>query len=458
MVPWLVAAMMVACWGGALGVRWMRSGDPDASGSFNFEMVGVLFVIMGMLTLLVSGAACVAEERGLGTLEWQLTQPASVTRQWWVKILVAWGHFLLLGALLPAVLYLGLAGGKTAWPENASDFLLPAIVYGGVVVLVFSLAVYASSFSRSTMKAVAATLGLGLLIGLVPMPFVAWVGVRMDRLGTEFESGPVPAPAWEPGRDLVVGIGAVLLGLSVVGTMVLLLILGRRNFARASVSGSMLSRQLLGLVLWMIPLLLVTTECFLRLSRLEVQGNFHRMQETQKSRVRAALRSLLDWQLARNSVNAEFLRSFGLRTPASPRDVLGVVENIGDPGTGEQWVRILLVDVLRSAGVTNASAIENEVHSLVEQGVPPVRLIERRIREEAVRAKAAETSSQRPQYFRMDPFLARRYGLLPKAGSSPSTSDPKVTNPPTVPMDPDLARRYGLTPAAPKTEKAAPPP
>ncbi|MBL9172298.1 MAG: hypothetical protein JNL10_02085 [Verrucomicrobiales bacterium] len=430
MVPWLVAGMMVACWAVALGVRWLRIRDTDASSAFDFGAVGVLFAIMGLLTLLVSGAACVAEERGLGTLEWQLTQPASVTRQWWIKILVAGGHFLLLGVLLPFGLFVGLAGWQTVLSEPDLGALLRAVVVAGAAVFVFSIAVYASSFSRSTMKAAAATVGIAALMALVPIPFAAWVGVRMDHLSTEFESGPVSAPAFEPGRELVAVAGSILVGLLVVGVFVLLMVQGRRNFARAHVSGSQVVRQLLLVLLLLVPGLLVTSGVFLQVARWELQANFFRMQQARMGRARTALHSLIDWQVAHNAVNADFLRRVGLRAVASPAELQGALEGIQDPEDVEQWVRILTVDVLRSAGIPIHSEVGEDANALLHYGLPLDRLIEKRIREESAKTNAAAAPATGSRFFRMDPVLARRYGLLPKEGNPPAPPSPSQAAPP----------------------------
>lgn len=457
-VPWLVAGMMVGSWGVYLLIQWIGTRDPDSARTLDPGVMGILFFIMGLLTLLVSGAACVAEERSLGTLEWQLTQPASVTRQWWVKVLTAWGHFLALGLLLPFALFVTLAGWQALGADWTANTLLPAAGLVGAVLLAFSIAVYASSFSRSTMKAAASTIFIAALLLLVPVPFVTLTGVRMDRLALEMEAGPVAAPAWEPSGNQLFVV-AVFLGVVFAALLIaLLMIFGRRNFSRSAVSRRSLGRQGLALVLLLFVGAGVSTETVLQLTRLEFLGNSFRMHEARTARTRAALRSLLEWQWERKAVSPEFIREFRVGNSPSRTDILNAADSIQDPEVVERWVRSLAGDVFRAAGVTSQPGNDSDVNSLIDYGLPLDRVIEKRMREEAARTNAMASSPSNPVWYRMNPTLARRYGLLPKGESPPSPSDPKVTNQSPAPMDPVMARRYGLTPAAPKTEKAAPPP
>jgi hypothetical protein len=418
--------MMVGSWCVYLLIQWIRMRDPDSGGALDPGAMGILYVIMGMLTLLVSGAACVAEERAMGTLEWQLTQPVSVTRQWWVKVLTAWGHFLVLGLLLPVALFVSLAGWRALAADSSPSTLLPAALSLVAVLLSFSVAVYASSFSRSTMKAAASTILIAALVLLVPAPMVALTGLRMDQLVSEMESGPVAAPAWEPSSDQVFAVVVVLSAAFVASVIALLLVFGRRNFSRAAVTRRSLGRQGLALILVLFAGSLVGSETVLRMTRLGIQGNFFRMREARTARMRAALHSLLEWQLERKALSPEFTRAFRVAPPNSPSEALKAADGIQDPDDLEHWIRSLAGEVLRSAGVTAHPGNDGDVSSLINYGIPLDRLIEKRIREEAPRTNAMASPASGPMVYRMDPALARRYGLIPKQGEPSAPTAPKA--------------------------------
>jgi hypothetical protein len=71
--------------------------------------------IHGMVVVALVGALSCAEERALGTLDWQLLLPISARAQFVVKVAVATALALLLAIGLPAILTYTLAG-PAAWP------------------------------------------------------------------------------------------------------------------------------------------------------------------------------------------------------------------------------------------------------------------------------------------------------------------------------------------------------
>jgi hypothetical protein len=118
---------------------------------------GVLVVILP----LVAGAIAVAEEKGWDLAEWQRTLPPSARQQWLAKMLATLTTSLMLGLLLPAAMFL--AGDALLFPRGSrvafpTAYGLAACVLGQL--LVTSVAVYAASFCKSTMRAILVAVGI----------------------------------------------------------------------------------------------------------------------------------------------------------------------------------------------------------------------------------------------------------------------------------------------------------
>jgi len=64
----------------------------------------ILTVVHGAMVALLAGSLASAEERQLGTLDWQLLLPMSAARQWAIKCGVVFGVVVVLGLALPALL------------------------------------------------------------------------------------------------------------------------------------------------------------------------------------------------------------------------------------------------------------------------------------------------------------------------------------------------------------------
>ena len=125
-------------------------------------IIGGDVLIYVVILPLIAGAICLAEERGWGMAEWHLTLPPSALKQWSAKMLVALPISLGLGLVLPTVMYVGgaaLLGRSTINLSLPPASELPTICagLGGWVLaqlLVTSVAVYAASFSRNTLRAI----------------------------------------------------------------------------------------------------------------------------------------------------------------------------------------------------------------------------------------------------------------------------------------------------------------
>ena len=157
---------------------------PEVAGG----VVGGDMVVYMLILPLIAGAISVGEERGWGMAEWQLTLPPSALKQWSAKMVVALSTSLVLGLLLPAVLFL--AVDPLLYHPGARTSSLPTyaiVVWVLSQLLVTSMAVYGASFSKSTLRGILAAFAivvasvsvLGLAAPMVreigPAPF-RWVG------------------------------------------------------------------------------------------------------------------------------------------------------------------------------------------------------------------------------------------------------------------------------------------
>ncbi len=156
-VPWLIAGILVGLWLLSLLVRKWAPGSELGVAAANPSTLTLYAGILGTFVLLVTGASAIAEERVLGTLEWQWTQPISMARQWRIKIGVATGLALTLGLMLPATLVWLSFDAETLrttfWDLEWQSIAAYVLAFGAL----FATSLYASSVSQSSMKAVALT-------------------------------------------------------------------------------------------------------------------------------------------------------------------------------------------------------------------------------------------------------------------------------------------------------------
>jgi hypothetical protein len=137
------------------------------------EAVQILFMLAYLFMPVLAGSVAIAEERKLGVREGQQCLPEPRLRQFGVKLIVTYGTILVLGLMLPVftnwtvswISDLALAG------EGMAKFL------AGYAIVAGTVAIYASSLSRSTIAALAVAL-LGLLAGFAILMVVesVWRG------------------------------------------------------------------------------------------------------------------------------------------------------------------------------------------------------------------------------------------------------------------------------------------
>ena len=179
-VPWLIAGILIGFWGLSLLIRkWAPESELGVAAS-NPYTVTLYAGILGVFIFLVTGAGSIAEERVLGTLEWQWTQPIPMERQWRIKVGVATALALTLGLVLPAALvWLGFDAEALDTAFGQPDWE-PIAAYAAALVALFATSLYASSVSQSSMKAVALTPLLLASLWSVGALTIWGVGVMLD--------------------------------------------------------------------------------------------------------------------------------------------------------------------------------------------------------------------------------------------------------------------------------------
>lgn len=143
------------------------------------SIIIVLSALYAVMIAGVAGATVSAEERHLGTHEWQLLMPMPAWQQWALKVAVALGLALLLGIALPA-------GLSAVLPGPAVRQLVHPVAAAALVVAFTVGTIYLSSISSSAVWALLgagpAALGVVLFVNVVAAISAANPG-RTSRLG-----------------------------------------------------------------------------------------------------------------------------------------------------------------------------------------------------------------------------------------------------------------------------------
>jgi len=416
-VPWLIAGILVGLWGLGLLVRkWAPESELGVAAAHP-SSVTWFAGILGIFIVLITGACAIAEERSLGTLEWQWTQPIPMARQWRIKIGVATGLALTLGLMLPAALvWLGF-DAETLGTTFGNPEWLPITAYAIAVAALFATSLYASSVSQSSMKAVALTpMLVGSLWAVGTLTVLAVVATmnnlshheydpEYDLLDLDHVTDPEilnrTPPQWIPPlgtlRQLfTIGVAAIWLGLVVRST--------RFNAQRLRMGWTTVSRQ------W---------------GRLG-------------GRLMAALLlgGLLYVGLGQKRAEFDILSSYRLR-----RD--GFIQF----ATQAEKEGKFTPEYLRPLGITNRPSPEALVDALIRQrgfAWLSANFVKHFQRKPVIGSNPG---------FLMDPALARRYRLQALSNSpvptTPSTNaaSPESATPAAVPlMSRELMQRYGLLP------------
>lgn len=187
----------------AASIEWLMPG----TGRLALPAFTGLYVLV--ITLL-AGAMPSAEERQLGTHEWQILLPMSAGRQWAMKAGVSLVCALLLGYGLPVVVAAVHPGAAGALSHPRPWEL------GAFIVLLTSCGLYVSSWSTSGVRALVLALvgmyGLGMVVSLV-LRTLWTLAPRVAGMTLPFGADPATYRALVPivGAAIAVCLSAVLL-------------------------------------------------------------------------------------------------------------------------------------------------------------------------------------------------------------------------------------------------------
>jgi hypothetical protein len=131
-------------------------------------LAGAAIAILVFAIPLIASGICVAEERNWGVGEWQRALPMPARKQWAAKLLTVLFTNVLLGVVLPFVMWLASGwvfqlpfGPKPFYVGNVPEDALTVMLFCFLVYwLVFSLGIFSSSVSTSTVRAIIMTVGL----------------------------------------------------------------------------------------------------------------------------------------------------------------------------------------------------------------------------------------------------------------------------------------------------------
>jgi len=489
-VPWLVAGILVGLWGLSLVIRKWAPESEWGVAVANPSTVTLFAGIVGAFIFLVTGASAIAEERVLGTLEWQWTQPVPMARQWRIKVGVAAGLALTLGLVLPAALvWLGFSTESlnSAWGEPEWQ---PIVVYAMALAALFATSLYASSVSQSSMKAVALTPMLLASLWAVGALTILGVGVMLDDQWGNLWEFPLrangvrdPALLNQKPPTLLQALGslhqisetgAMILGTIWVGFMVRS---ARVNAQRLRMGWPTVSRQWgrLSGGLWMASLL----GGLLLVGLGRMRGYYSQLASLNYRReefIKFATQAEQEGKLT-----PEYLSQFGITNRPSPEALVDtLIRRRGFRWLQHNFVEDFQRDSLVAAKPRLFKASREELIQFATKAeqegkftpeyLSPLGITNRPSPEELVdflirRRKSGWLLQDFNKHFQGKPSIdlesIRRYGRLTSPGpTTPSTNaaSPESAAPTPVPMSQELMKRYGLLPKRPSRASTPMPP
>jgi len=245
----VVAGLYAVVW---IAMRLTRM-DAYIAGQ-SFEAISGLY---GIIIATLAGAVASADERALGTSDWQVLQPWAHWKQWTVKIATVVTVAMALGLLVPIALealfpLIGDAGH--AGLRNLSRLLFFYVGYGYGAPLgipfVSVFAAYVSTFCSSGLRALLVSLPLS--VGLSQLFFQLWYAaysVEQMMLRERYGESPFPflwrLPTVTPGDIQLVALTERWSStLALAGFVVLTIVLALRNSRSAERGPSLARRQL----------------------------------------------------------------------------------------------------------------------------------------------------------------------------------------------------------------------
>jgi hypothetical protein len=133
----VIAALLIVEWTTVTILRGAVAG-------FSGPPFGIVTVLYSWILSVLIGSLASAEERHLGTLEWQLLLPVAAWKQWTVKVATTLGLVLALAVGLPALL---LSIRPAVGDIRLNEF------FAGIVIVLTVVSLYVSSISASGIRA-----------------------------------------------------------------------------------------------------------------------------------------------------------------------------------------------------------------------------------------------------------------------------------------------------------------
>ncbi len=136
-----------------------------------------LSMLYGALLAMLIGALAIAEERQMGTLEWQTLLPIPAWQQWAVKSGSVFSLVLLLGVALPYALRI-----LTPLPGDRLEYEVPREVVNMMILalVLASVALYVSSVSSSGVRALVLSFP-AIALAAAATSIIAWVVQGISR-------------------------------------------------------------------------------------------------------------------------------------------------------------------------------------------------------------------------------------------------------------------------------------
>jgi hypothetical protein len=157
-----------------------------------------------LLAMLI-GASASAEERALGTREWQMLQPYPFWKQWLIKVVTIGALALTLGNGLAAVMESAfplIRDSGSAWPismpgPRLGGLFLPGGLSsaGTVVVLIAAVSLYASSISSGGLRALLVALPFSIVLRSL-YAYALFGAYRLEGMVLDSVYGASSMPFW----------------------------------------------------------------------------------------------------------------------------------------------------------------------------------------------------------------------------------------------------------------------
>jgi hypothetical protein len=249
---WLAGGLCVVC-AIMAGLRELslsaRLQHPESFAFATPEFIRIPLYIYLLLAPIIIGSVCFADERSIGVWEWHLTLPPARSKQWLIKIATVYVLCLVLGFILPICVELAYRGLGLLELEATSSNLLQTVFFGLFTLGITVVAIYSSSLSQSSIKAILTTLGLATL-GL--FSFGATIrNFELHELGQPVRTSMQALLEVAQLTDYAVLLALAHLLLILLATIGLIHWLSWRNFQQLSPSttGSWIDSRLMPIVL-----------------------------------------------------------------------------------------------------------------------------------------------------------------------------------------------------------------